>query len=115
MLENGRSDDAIDLRRALGERIRALRRLLELTQKEFAERTDISVSYLSMLERARRTPPIGTLARVAEELGVTVSQLFDGLEEEDRTMLPLLAYLAHRRLDSSEINALLKVARVMFR
>ncbi len=114
-LENGRSDDAIVLRRALGERISALRRVPKLTQEEFAERTGISVSYLSMIERAQRTPHIATLARVAKELGVSVSQLFDGLEEGDRTMLPLLAYLAHRRLDSTEINALLKVAQVMFR
>jgi len=113
-LENGRSD-AIVLRRTLGERISALRRMLKLTQEEFAERTGISVSYLSMIERGQRTPHIATLARVAKELGVSVSQLFDGLEEGDRTMLPLLAYLAHRRLDSTEINALLKVAQVMFR
>ncbi len=113
-LENGRSD-AMVLRRTLGERISALRRMLKLTQEEFAERTGISVSYLSMIERGQRTPHIATLARVAKELGVSVSQLFDGLEEGDRTMLPLLAYLAHRRLDSTEINALLKVAQVMFR
>ncbi len=114
-LENGRSDGAIVLRRALGERISALRRMIKLTQEEFAERTGISVSYLSMIERAQRTPHIATLARVAKELGVSVSQLSDGLEEGDRTMLPLLAYLAHRRLDSTEINALLKVAQAMFR
>ena len=113
-LENGRSD-AMVLRRTLGERISALRRMLKLTQEEFAERTGISVSYLSMIERGQRTPHIATLARVAKELGVSVSQLFDGLEEGDRTMLPLLAYLAHRRLDSTEINDLLKVAQVMFR
>jgi transcriptional regulator with XRE-family HTH domain len=88
--------------------------MLELTQEEFAKRTDISVSYLSMIERAKRTPHIGTLARVAKELGVSVSQLFDGLEEGDGTMLPLLAYLEHRRLDGTQINALLKVAQVMF-
>ncbi len=82
-LENGRSDDAIVLRRALGERIGALRRTLKLTQEEFAERTAISVSYLSMIERAQRTPHIATLARVAKELGVSVSQLFDGLEESE--------------------------------
>jgi transcriptional regulator with XRE-family HTH domain len=114
-LENGQFDDAIVLRRALGERISGLRRTLRLTQEEFADRTGISVSYLSMIERAQRTPHIATLARVAKELGVSVSQLFDGLEEGDRTLLPLVSYLARRRLDSTEINALLKVAQVMFR
>ncbi len=114
ILENDRSNEAIVLRRSLGERISALRKTLRLTQEEFAERTGISVSYLSMIERAKRTPHIGTLARVAKELGVSVSQLFDGLEEGDKTMLPLLAYLAHRQLDSAEIDALLKVAKVMF-
>jgi transcriptional regulator with XRE-family HTH domain len=100
---------------ALGERIRGLRKSLKLTQREFAERTAISVSYLSMIERTQRTPHIGTLARVAKELGVSVSQLLDGLEEGERTMLPLLAFLAHRRLNGAEINALLKVAQLMFR
>lgn len=34
---------------------------------------------------------------------------------DDVTLLPLLAYLSHRRLDRTEVNALLKVAQLMFR
>ncbi len=64
--------------RALGQRIRQLRqsRPEKLTQEELAERADISVSFLSMIERGERAPHIETLARIAEALDVELAELF---------------------------------------
>lgn len=63
--------------RAIGSRIRELRRARNLTLGTVAEHTGLSVSLLSMVERGRTGPSIGTLVAVANALGVHMSDLFD--------------------------------------
>ena len=46
------------------------RRRQKLTQAALAEKAGISVSYVSMLERGRRTPPLETIEQLATALGV---------------------------------------------
>src|SRR5260370_38802036 len=60
----------------LGQRIRDLRQALAFTLEELAEKADISVSFLSMIERAERVPHIKTLVSLAAALGITLSKLF---------------------------------------
>lgn len=61
----------------VGTRIRAMRSKQGLTLKDVAERTGVSVSMLSMLERGVATASIGTLVAVASALGVHMYDLFD--------------------------------------
>lgn len=49
----------------------ALRQLASLSQEELARKAHLSVSYISMLERNKRTPPLETLERLAKVLGAT--------------------------------------------
>ncbi|MFC8501806.1 helix-turn-helix domain-containing protein [Pedococcus sp. NPDC057267] len=60
-----------------GSRIRALRARQGLTLKDVGERTGVSVSMLSMLERGVATASIGTLVSVASALNVHMYDLFD--------------------------------------
>jgi transcriptional regulator with XRE-family HTH domain len=61
----------------VGARIRSLRSRQGLTLKDVAERTGVSVSMLSMLERGVATASVGTLVSVASALGVHMYDLFD--------------------------------------
>ncbi len=54
-----------ELNKRLGKRIRELRNMLSFTQEELAEKANISVSFLSMIERAQRMPHVETLAGAA--------------------------------------------------
>ncbi len=47
-----------------------------MTQEALAERADISVSFLSMIERGERAPHLQTLAHIASALDVELSELF---------------------------------------
>ena len=67
-------DDALV---SLGIKVRALRRKRGLTLQELAASTGLSSSMLSMVERGRASPSIGTLVTVASALGVHMSALFD--------------------------------------
>jgi len=69
----------------VGARIRALRSRQNLTLKDVAERTGVSVSMLSMLERGVATASIGTLVSVASALGVHMYDLFDHPDTERRS------------------------------
>ena len=64
----------------LGGRVRELRRRRGLTLEELAERSGVSRAMISKLERGEKNPTLVVAARLAEGLGVTLSQLA-GMEE----------------------------------
>jgi len=64
----------------LGERVRALRRERGWTLELLAERSGVSRAMISKLERGEKNPTLVVAARVAEGLGVSLSQLV-GIEE----------------------------------
>ena len=58
-----------------GERIRSLREAMRLRQSDLAYRCDISVSYLSEIERGNRNPGADVLAALAEALDTSTDYL----------------------------------------
>ncbi len=56
--------------RNLGGRIRTLRRQRGLTQEDLAEAVDLSVAYMSLIERGGRNPPFTTVVAIAHALHV---------------------------------------------
>ena len=47
-----------------------------MTQEKFAETLDISVDFLSLIERGRNAPSFETLDKIAKRLRVSVADLF---------------------------------------
>jgi DNA-binding XRE family transcriptional regulator len=62
----------------IGQRIRAARLALGMTQLDLATATGIRRPNVARLERGRNTPTIETLQRVAEALCVSVASLVSG-------------------------------------
>jgi len=56
--------------------LRAARAHRSISQQALAKKTRLSVSYISMLERGQRTPPLETLESLAKALGVAPLDLF---------------------------------------
>jgi ribosome-binding protein aMBF1 (putative translation factor) len=54
-------------------KVERLRR--KLSQEALAAKAGLSVSYISMLERGQRTPPLDTLESIAKALSVNASTL----------------------------------------
>jgi transcriptional regulator with XRE-family HTH domain len=54
-------------------KVERLRR--KLSQEALAAKAGLSVSYISMLERGQRTPPLDTLESIAKALSVNASAL----------------------------------------
>lgn len=64
------------LRKRFGQRLREIRLSRRQTQEQFAEALDISVDFLSLMERGRNAPSFETLDRMARRLKMPVADLF---------------------------------------
>ncbi len=65
-----------ELHRAIGGNIRRIRKERELTLKQLARRTSLSVSLLSQIERAESSASVSSLYKIAVALGVKLTVLF---------------------------------------
>mgnify|MGYP001820063192 FL=1 len=73
-MSNGQADIAIDGEK-LGARLRELRLAAGLTQAELARRTGIHRPNIARVEAGRHTPSLETLARIANAIGVSTTQV----------------------------------------
>ena len=67
--------DQEKLAKALGQRLRYLRAQTGLTQVELGRRAGMARTYISRLERGRILPRFFALVRIAESLGVDITEL----------------------------------------
>ena len=98
---------------SLGDRIRARREGLELTQEQLAAATGLSPQYVSLIEQAKRSPSVSSLARFAEELGVTADYLITG--KESATSDAISAIKADPELTAEAKKALMATVREFYR
>lgn len=63
--------------KALGTRIRELRKARKWTQEDLAAATDFEVSYIGGLEAGLRNPTLRNLVSVAKGLRVKLPELFE--------------------------------------
>jgi transcriptional regulator with XRE-family HTH domain len=66
------------LTRRFAANVQRLRSKRKMSQKALADKVGISVSYVSMLERGQRSPPLETIEKMARALGVTPANLLAG-------------------------------------
>ena len=56
--------------------MREIRAQRQMTQEQFAETLDVSVDFLSLIERGRNAPSFETLDKIAKRLRMSVADLF---------------------------------------
>ena len=69
----------------IGRKIKSLRVGLNLTQEELADRTELSKSFISQVERDLTSPSIATLVDILQALGTDLKEFFD--DEPDRQIV----------------------------
>jgi transcriptional regulator with XRE-family HTH domain len=63
----------------LGKRIALLRKEQGYSQESFAYEVDLARSYMSGVERGVRNLSFKTIARIAKTLGISISELCEGV------------------------------------
>jgi len=74
---------------AIGGQIRELRKVKRLTLQQVADATEISVGYLSQIERNQTKLPIGVLKKISSTLGVHMNWFFhaDDVPSDERDVV----------------------------
>jgi transcriptional regulator with XRE-family HTH domain len=86
---------------SIGERIKSLRQEQELTLAELAEKSKLSASHLSQVERDKSTPSLMTLASIAQALEINLRSLFES--EGDQIHVARAADGPERRGETSQV------------
>ena len=63
----------------LGDRIKELRQKTGLSQEKFALKIEMDRTYFASVEAGRRNIAIVNIKKIADGLGVSLSDLFEGL------------------------------------
>lgn len=87
----------------LGEKVRALRRRKSMGLEEFSQKSGVSKSLLSLIERNISAPTVRTLEKIVKPLGTTVSSLCYEVEERDRTTETQKGVLVVRKADRKKL------------
>lgn len=59
----------------LGNRIRRLRQARDWSQEQLAEYADLSLSYIALLEKGRKSATVDTSAKLAHAFGITLAEM----------------------------------------
>jgi transcriptional regulator with XRE-family HTH domain len=65
------------LRKQFGKKLRSIRKSKDMTQEQFAELLEISVDFLSLIERGLNAPSFESIETFSLILGIPVRDLFD--------------------------------------
>jgi len=85
---------------AVGQRIRDLRHEHGLSLETIADRTDLSIGFLSQIERGLSSPSLRVLATLADVLGVGIAALFGSTPNDD----PASGGVVTRQLQRAELK-----------
>lgn len=93
------------IKKELGRRIRDIRKIKRITQEKLAEKADVSLSYIAMLEGGKRNPTLDFIVKIAKGLNIEIYQLLVSSDLElmsDRAILKkikeMIAILEEREL-----------------
>lgn len=75
--------DIAAIRYNVGNRIKLLREGQELSQYTFSAMVELDRTYLIGVEKGRRNVSIDNLSKISRGLGISLSELFEGVDDED--------------------------------
>lgn len=97
--------------------LRTRRLAAGMTQAELARRSHVTTSYITRLERATSAPGIDLVAKLAQALGCTVSDLLTEADPPDHTAVlqDQVRRLSEQLVGGSDAATLALVAQVLAR
>jgi len=108
--------DGQEIKSTLGKNIKLIRNHRQYSQEVFAEKADISITFLSNIERGLKYPKPAVLSQIAESLGVEVHELFKTdsrpniapivVRNDRKQMLTRLSKVMTRKVNNAVNNAM---------
>jgi len=108
--------DGQEIKATLGKNIKLVRNHRQYSQALLAEKADISITFLSNIERGLKYPKPAVLSQIAEGLGVEVHELFKAnskpsiapivVRNDNKQILTRLSKVMTRRVNNAVNNAM---------
>lgn len=70
----------MEIKEQVGNRIKEVREMVNMSQKDLAYTADLDRSYIASVENGQRNISIVNLHKIAKALEVTLSELFKGVK-----------------------------------
>jgi transcriptional regulator with XRE-family HTH domain len=75
------------MEKTIGEKIKAARKNKKMTLKEISEKTQLSISFISQVERAKSSVTLESLKKISEALGLNPSYFFSNQDGESKATI----------------------------
>lgn len=98
-----------DTNRIIGNKIYQLRRSINMTQQELADKIGISVTFLSEIENGRKSMSVDTLVELSKGLQVSLDTIVFGNDTENDMQKDVVSMMATLPLEYNE--SILLIAR----
>lgn len=99
--------------RQIGQHIKQMRKTKKMTQEVLAERLDVSVGYVSQIERGATKISLDLLAAIATILDCEIAWLLDGVSVGQRTYLEDALQTKIHTLSPQKKKLLFQIAEVL--
>ncbi len=105
----------MDIKKELGEKIKRIRKLRNLTQEELAEMVDISPRSLSNIEVGACFVKSETLEKIMESLNISTEELFanDHIKTSQELILEIDKLIRKAKNNTSTLEKIYKVLRAI--
>lgn len=74
----------MDIKKAFGLRVQQLRKETGMSQEKFALSIEMDRTYLASIESGKRNLSINNIKKIADGFGLSISELFCGIENLDK-------------------------------
>ena len=97
----------------IGNRIRAARKRLNLTQEQASERCDITASYYGNLERGDKIMSVETLIKISKGLNISADYILFGESTEEGNELLEVTSILKRCTDPAQYKKYIQVIQAI--
>jgi len=97
----------------IGERLKKARISKKLTQEKLAEKLDVSIAFLSRIERGNSHISLKRLSQVCDLLGVTEGYILNGASTESQNYLTDDLGILLKNCSSEKQKLIYKISRVI--
>lgn len=70
----------------IGKNIRKFREIKKLRQEDLAEKTDLTINYIGMIERGEKIPALDTFIKILNALGVSADMVLSDVLDNGYTV-----------------------------
>lgn len=88
----------------LGNNIRAIRKSYGWTQEKLAEKSEISVPFMTQIELGRKTASLEVIEKIAQALNVSYERLFKTEISDDKSINSMLTIFENELIDEITIK-----------